>query len=360
MTEQLTIRNMLDELIAHNLLQPDQKAPIADTLSTTSQESITPWFVNALIAIGAWLSVIPFLVFIALLEIIHTPVSAILLGIVLIIGTIFLHQVNQKGLFLNQLALVLNLTGQVLFILGIAGEKHDVATTALATWFLEIILIGVYQNNILRFLSVLIATIAALVLLYDFEIHQGIHLLIVLLASGAVWYWIAEPQHLTDKMMATLYQPLGYGFVIALQTVLILSILPHSNAIPPLTWWFSTIGLTMVLLALEYYLLRNNGISITALKSYAIFVCTILIGLLLHQSPGIIAAIIVLLLGYQRGNRVLMGLAIVFLSVFFIAYYYHLNITLLMKSITLMSAGVGLLVLRFVFKRVFPLSERGE
>jgi len=350
MTEQLTIRNMLYKLIAHNLLQADQKAPIADTLSTTSQKSTTPWFVNALIAIGAWLSVIPFLVFIALLEIIHTPVSAILLGIVLIIGTIFLHQLNQKGLFLNQLALVLNLTGQVLFILGIAGEKHDIATTALATWFLEIILIGVYQNNILRFLSVLIATIAALVLLYDFEI----------LATGAVWYWIAESQHLTDKMMATLYQPLGYGFVIALQTVLILSILPDSNSIPTLTWWYSTIGLTMVLLALEYYLLRYNGISITALKSYAIFVGTILIGLLLHQSPGIIAAIIVLLLGYQRGNRVLMGLSIVFLSVFFIAYYYHLNITLLMKSITLMSAGVGLLVLRFVFKRVFPLSERGE
>ena len=85
-----------------------------------------------------------------------------------------------------------------------------------------------------------------------------------------------------------------------------------------------------------------------------------MIALLLHQSPGIIAAIIVLLLGYRRGNNVLIGLAIVFLSVFFIAYYYHLNISLLMKSITLMSAGVGLLVLRFVLQRIFPLSKRGD
>jgi uncharacterized membrane protein len=360
MKVELTVGHLLDELIAQNLLHPDKKVPIATTLSTASEEVSTPWFVNSLIAIGAWLSVIPFLIFIALLDIIHSPISAILLGLLLIISTIFLHQVNKQGLFINHLALALNLTGQVLFIFGIAGEKHDIATTALATWFLELLLIGVYQNNILRFLSVLIATIAALVLLYDFEIHQGVHILIVLLAMGAVWYWIAEPEHLTDKMMACLYQPLGYGFVIALQMVLILSILPHSEFVPPLTWWYSSIGLTAVLLVLEYELLRGNDLPTNTVKNYTLFIGTFLIALLLHQSPGIIAAIIVLLLGYQRGNNVLIGLAIVFLSVFFIAYYYHLNISLLMKSITLMSAGVGLLVLRFVLQRIFPLSKRGD
>ena len=83
---------------------------------------------------------------------------------------------------------------------------------------------------------------------------------------------------------------------------------------------------------------------------FAILASTILLAILLYQAPGIIAAIILLLLAFQRGNRVLMGIAIIFLVVFFVAYYYHLNITLLMKSLTLMSAGACLLILRLVFK----------
>ena len=121
--------------------------------------------------------------------------------------------------------------------------------------------------------------------------------------------------------------------------------------IPPITWWLSSLGLTALLLALEYYLFQKN--SVPLIKRYAIFAGTILIALLLYQAPGIIAAIILLLLAFQRGNRVLMAIAIIFLTVFFIAYYYHLNITLLMKSISLISAGAGLLILRFVSEQMF-------
>jgi uncharacterized membrane protein len=61
----------------------------------------------------------------------------------------------------------------------------------------------------------------------------------------------------------------------------------------------------------------------------------------------------VILLGFQRGNRFLMGLAFIFFLLFYISYYYYLDVTLLMKSITLMSAGVILLGLRFGLKPIY-------
>jgi hypothetical protein len=359
MTEQFSLRIVIEELITQNLLKSGDQAKIADSLNSSTDEPDTPWFVNVLIGLSAWIAIIPFIGFLAAMDLLESPLSAIVLGILLIIGTVVLHIFSKKSLFINQLTLALNLTGQILFIFGIGGKTKNVAIAALAAWFLEILLISFYRDGIIRFLGVIFATIAAIVLLYDFKLYQGIHALIVLLAAGAVWYWIAEANHLTNEIMASLYKPLGYGFVVALQTILLFSIL-EAKDIPIVTWWYSTIGLVVVLLLLEYHLLYVNNRPISSKESMAIIIGSLIVALLLYQSPGIIAAIIVLLLGFQRGNRVLMGLSLIFLTVFFVAFYYHLNITLLMKSMTLMSAGLVLLMLRFVFKYVFPLSKEGQ
>lgn len=364
MAEQLTqhtLHTLIDELVAQNLLSPkaQTQTQIAEALTKSTEDSPTPWFISALIGVSAWLSIIPFIFFLYAIDMINNGESTIVVGFILIIGTIFLHYFKRDIVFIEQLALALNLTGQILFMFGIANEEN-IATAALATFFLEIVLIGIYRDSILRFLSVLLATTAVLVLLNDFDIAQAVHILIVLIAAGATWYWINEAHFLTDEIMVALYQPLRYGFVIALQMVLLLSIVPSFHFIQPETWWYSTLGLTVLLLALEYHLLQINNIPIYSPKNYVIFTGTLLVASLLYQAPGIIASIILLLLGFQRGNRVLMGLAIIFITVFFVAYYYYLNITLLMKSITLMSAGVALLALRFASKHVFPLPEGGE
>jgi uncharacterized membrane protein len=151
--------------------------------------------------------------------------------------------------------------------------------------------------------------------------------------------------------MAPLYQPLGYGLVVALFIMLLSSILPDTTAIVHINWWISTLGLTLILLAVESYILRYYQIPLFSPHSIIILVGTFLISLLL-PSPGLIAALIILFLGFQRGNRVLIGMAIVFLIVFLIAYYYHLEVTLLIKSLILMSSGIALLILRWIFQRL--------
>ncbi|HHB93057.1 MAG TPA: DUF4401 domain-containing protein [Thioploca sp.] len=351
----MRLENLIDELILKKLLLPDTHSQIVATLQ--QEREVNPWFITAMVGVSAWLSVILFLFFIFLSNIINDANSAIIVGLILLSVTIFLHYSQKDQLFVEQLSLALNLTGQILFIGGIGATDGNIIAAALVTWFLEIFIIFFYKNNILRFLAVLIATLAALVLLYEFRLYQGIHIVIILLAAGASWYWLAESDHLTDKIMASLYQPLGYGFVIGLQIVLLLSVMPDIPSIPNITWWYSTIGLIIILIMLEIYLLDGYDISMSAPQSYAIFGSTILVGLLLFQSPGIIASIIILALGFQRGNKILMGLAIIFLTLFIIEFYYNLDITLLMKSVSLITTGIALLSLRFVFKYIFPLVQ---
>ncbi len=349
MDKQITFATIINELE----LSEKTQTKIAEILK--NEETSIPWFLNALIVISAWMSVL-FLVLFFLLFIRETDLL-IPSGFLLIVTTVYLQflKTQTNSFFLNQLILPFNLTGQIFFIAGIAIEE-DIETAAFTTFIMALVLIVIYRDAILRFLSVLLATSAILLLCYEFEIYEAIHFLIVLMAAATIWYWINQAQHLHNKITAELYEPLRYGFVIALQLLLLLSILPKSQWIPPITWWFSSLGLTALLLALEYYLLQKNLASF--IKRNAIFASTILIGLLLYQAPGIIAAIILLLLAFQRSNRVLMGIAIICMTVFFVAYYYNLNITLLMKSISLISAGTGLLILRFVSEQMFNGAEK--
>ena len=70
------------------------------------------------------------------------------------------------------------------------------------------------------------------------------------------------------------------------------------------------------------------------------------------RAPGLVAAIIVLLLAFRTGNRILLGLALVFLLVYLSAYYYHLEISLLLKSVTLAGSGLVFLALRYAQARL--------
>jgi hypothetical protein len=156
MSKQLTLAAVLDDLIAQKQLPNQAPAEIAKNLNLSLEQTSTPWFVSVLIAISAWLSVIPFLAFIILSHLVEQAISAIILGFILQIATVLLHNSKDHSLFLDQLSLALNLTGQVLLIVGIATESKDLVTVCLAILFMEIVLIKMYSDHILRFLSELL------------------------------------------------------------------------------------------------------------------------------------------------------------------------------------------------------------
>ena len=76
------------------------------------------------------------------------------------------------------------------------------------------------------------------------------------------------------------------------------------------------------------------------------------------RMPGILAALIVLVLGFWRSNRGLMGLASIFLVFYIWAYYYSLEWTLLVKSLVLLGSGGILLAVRFFILRF--ISDAGD
>ena len=68
-------------------------------------------------------------------------------------------------------------------------------------------------------------------------------------------------------------------------------------------------------------------------------------------APGLLPALMVLVVGFGSGQRFLLGLGLLSLAAFLSGYYYNLEATLLVKSIVLGVSGGVMLLLRFALGR---------
>ncbi|WP_027184440.1 DUF4401 domain-containing protein [Desulfovibrio inopinatus] len=78
-------------------------------------------------------------------------------------------------------------------------------------------------------------------------------------------------------------------------------------------------------------------------------VTAIVLGVLIH--PSIIAALYLLFLGHERGERVLTALGLISLPVFIVMYYYNLEFSLSEKAYILFASGALLLAVRWAILR---------
>ncbi|MCI5227648.1 MAG: DUF4401 domain-containing protein, partial [Candidatus Electrothrix sp. AX2] len=82
------------------------------------------------------------------------------------------------------------------------------------------------------------------------------------------------------------------------------------------------------------------------------FVVTVLLGI--FTTPGILVAIALLVTGYAFGDRILTGLAYLFLPCFLIVFYYALHIDLAYKSYVVAGSGLLLLAVRWIVQYLQP------
>ena len=353
-----SLRAVVDQLTREEHLNPDTAAEISETVSTLATEKSNPWYIQAIIGLAAWLAAVPFIGFLSSISALESATSMMVLGSFFCIIAVGSQYIIRKSLFVAQLALAFSLAGQILLIGGIGWATDNLRMTALAVIILELILIAVYPDSLHRFLSTIVIPAAILVLLFDLEIQEAIHVLIIALGVGAVAIWENE-SYLAANVPENLYRPLGYGLVVSLLYVLILSIVNvfGTSLVEVNYWWVSSIGLLLILLALEYFILTSAQLGASRTIIGLVIIGTIIVFLPTLQAPGIVAAVLVLALGFHRGNVLLMGLATVFFALFLIIFYYNLALTLLTKSLILMATGLALFGLRFLLMKWLETTE---
>jgi len=338
-----SVAEVLVALVAEGRMPAEQVDRAAELLSGLEEPS--PWYVKVLIGAGAWLATAMLLLFFFATKIVSSEQAAAGVGVFLTIGAVLLRWWVHSE-FPRQMLLALSLTGQVLLVGGVYGMADGDVAVATAV-VLELVLILAFPDVAHRFISVLLAVLALRLLIYVGHMSPAVHVLAVGLALVVTWLGLAY-QSCRRGPLRPLCAPVLYGCVVALIGVLAPSALDRALFRVDLypTPAISTVAFGLMLLGVVLVMLRRNGVaagrSATVLGGLAAFVAAAL------QAPGVVLAVLLMLIGFERGDRVLQGLAVLALAVFLSAYYYALDLSLLTKSISLAAGGLVLLGLRWL------------
>ena len=356
-----TVRAVFEQLAAEGLAQPENLDGLAQTPAPVD-ETGSPWYLRLFVGLSAWIAAILFIVFLGMAEIIDPEDSGLLLGLAFCALAAGLAWWKPRSDFLGQLALALSLAGQILFVIGLASQSSSLARalfgdpweweltlTAIGLIILELVLLLVYRTRLHRLISALVIYGALLAILFEWDALTWVHGYLFLLAAGFVALQVFDLRLLAGGM-GELAQPVTYATALFLLGLLLLPLFDEGD----LDWRITALLLGLVLLALGWRVLLSLGWGLRSGAGLFLLAGCVLLCIPALRMPGILAALIVLLGGFWRGNRLLVGLAAVFLVFYVGAYYYSLEWTLLVKSLALMGAGVLLLALRLVMLRAAP------
>ncbi len=347
MNTKFSLREIFAQLADEGITKPIDEDAAVRSLSHVPQKSALPWYVKLFVGLSAWIAAILITAFFFIIGIIDED-QALFFGLVFCALAILFNHVNRSNLFLVQLSLALSLTGQVLAIIGFSSLYNfdELFPIVAGVTILELILIWLHRDSVLRFISTLIIVICILVLIFDQNTLTSLHGFIIVLAAGTLFIHLKE-NDFKLRGFEELISPVGGAITVSLLGTLIMPLLDDFE----LRWEFTAIVLFIFLLILLAKIAVDLGYSLRNRVVISLAAGCVLLLIPAISMPGILAALIVLLLGFWRSNRGLMGLASVFLLFYFWAYYYSLEWTLLIKSLVLMGSGVILLALRYFVMR---------
>ncbi len=367
MNNKIQSNDVIKELIAEELIEEEQSER-AFELSEMELDATSPWYVQLLIGTGAWISAILFGLFFALTGLVDSAEVAIFVGLILLLGSLwFSVQMKQRNMpvYPEQLLLACSFSGHILFLIGVAGVvDNPELIVAVAALLISIIFLLFYQSNLHKFISTWIGIAAIWFVLFELNINPVVAtaLLIILFASLSAWIWTDESKFMTGKWLQW-GRPVQYalvsGFLIAEGLVEKSRNLFYwngsKNESDALFWNFSyseivSFGFYIIFSFVIIKILKRLEINLKTLTATGLLLFSLILSVVFYRSPAIIASLIILIIGIERGNKILVPISVISLVYFYSSYYYRLDITLMDKSLILMGSGLFMLLAGVVIK----------
>lgn len=329
-----------------------------------ASEATSPWYVRVMLGVAGWIGALFLLGFVGVgFEwVIKSAEASLIVGIVGCVAAFGLFRLAQHNDFGTQFGLAVSMAGQGLFIFGLFDAfKSDPFIVYFIVFLFESLLAVFIPNFIHRVLTscgAMLALTFALERLGIRSFDSGIA------AAGFAVIWMNE---YCWAAHGKVWRPIGYGLGLALLQSETLNFFSHdlwSRADPN---WFmyhaqavSTILVTITFLWVIKQLLNRETILLSSRVGMMAIGAALLLGVLSFVAHGMVTALLILLLGFATGNRLLMGLGLLALGGFISHYYYQLQNTLLFKSMVLAVTGSVLLIVCLALQKYFPDIKESE
>lgn len=318
------------------------------TAALAAEADAPPWYVRVLVGFGAWLASLLLIAFVVI-SVTDSESAMVAVGGVMMVAALGARFASGHD-FVAQAALAVSLAGQALLAFGLM--RHGTSTVLWTVIGCQTLLALAFPDRIHRFLSVLAATAAAVLLLYHLRLQAGIHVLVLALAVGFLWLQAREGVFIA-RGLAQRARALAFGVLVAMLGCVLLStvyVLPELARRADFSFyprpWLSSLGFGVLLVLLEWRLFDSILRDVPVATRISFVGASVLIVALSLPAPGIAASLVVLLAGVIHADRLVVGIGIGFFAVFLVAYFYGIEASLLAKAAILTTTGLAVLVLR--------------
>jgi hypothetical protein len=336
MSSVLTVGDIVARLRGRQLLT-DAEANTIDQHLASQDEGRVRHVVAIFMGIGAWIAALCFMG-IGMLGALEEESARVVAGLALLAVALFLQRQPGK-LFLRQLGVALALAGKMSLVSGLAQDLDGIVAVSVALWAVTYL---VLPDPLDRFITTVATLVLTATWLVVEDAEQWVQPLVLILLATALFLF-------TRPVLRRSLKPLVYALV---SSAPVLLLIPTSSTIL-LPGWFDVVpGVPTGVMSLPfagmlicvYAWAAGDWRRLSEPPLLATVLATALLGLV--STPGVLAALALLVLAFGRRDRPLQVLGYGFLCVFLVAYYYQLEVVLLTKSILLMASGLVLLVLR--------------
>lgn len=301
--------------------------------------------IQALSIIGGILTAIFLLGFMFVSSIIDTEISAMIIGVILIVATLFINR-SSTASFLDAMDITLYVAGAMLLGYGLFQN--------LVLLFIILMIISVptflfSKGFILPFLSVILFAFAFLgeisQLTFSWKLLQiG---MILILAAFLLTNVYETKVSLVFKNHLAKYRPFHAGlFVSCVASLAILSI--RSWIIDIGFFWIPSVAIWTGFFIIVRKIMEVMEIKPIA-KQAGVYALCLIICLPTLFAPYLSGSLLLILICFHYGYRTECATALLLFIYAISKYYYDLNLNLLLKSITLFFTGVALLVAWYYF-----------
>lgn len=356
----VSLESIARQLESEGLVSEDKFTQAAALIARL--RAVQPWYIRAMVGFGAWLASLLLIGFVAGFSFAVGGVT--LVGLVLIVTAVWLHRQSDND-FLVQATLAASLAGQGLLAWGVAdlmvGDTFKIGCSIV--FVQSTLLFFLFPDRIHRVVMVLFATSAMTAWVYAFKLNAVVPVLGPVFAAVLVLIYQNRPA-LAGAGHGHYARSLETGLMLSafgsllLSTIYLLPELGSGFDFYPRPW-ISTILLGALFLYVGYrtspVLLDGTGKGASAIV-YGLMIAVIVTA---WPMPGLLLALIVVILGAANGHRTFIGAGIVFFVVFVSAYFYGIEVSMLTKSIALVSSGVAILIARWLLLRIMGVPAHG-
>ena len=375
--------NQDDEHLSHTLSQLEQlglinadailanaSAPRPNPAINNDSQDDTPWFIQLFFGLSGILASLFFIGFLSLLlfqtSVFDSTAGLLITGLLLSVASfaLFKNESTRNNPFMSSLAFTIGVSGQAYVAFGLFNGDLIEPLDAWLLLLIQGIITLLMPNRIYRLLGS-VATLSIMIYLLNYyhmpEASLGLLALITVIGSLQRYELLRHLPASIRNGASEVISAVAYASAIMLLAVSVYFIAAeYDNGFSydegAFYYNYSLAQTLLILVSLyaAYLILRRYQVKLLSTLGIISVVAILILGALSVYVSGLLATSLVIIIAMANSQRVLLALGIAALVGYIFWYYYQLDTSLLIKSLSMFVIGIAILLMRWLLVIFYP------